>query len=518
MSTSRQSCSLSFTIAQASISKSLFSPRVGTLSLTRNGDGNIDIDTPGVIVNTSRGVVPHLSREQYKQCSSVRWVHVPFETFLEHKPPVPTLQTGQDPLHRFLGYPSDKCVVSMSLRDPHDGREVPSNGNAFVSANTIRGVRKVSPDEWRSYALACKPDIVVPLSDTPFNPSPYSQKRLTKSIERSFTWLTHFLQPIEGSHPFNVFVHLAGGASIAARTAFSESLLETLHGKDADMVKPLKSLDEGVTGYQLDLVPLRLALSGVINIDTSPVTTDPGIKTSDIVPLLRSSLFPLPTHKIRLVNSSKSPHEMLTLIQQIGVDLFDAQWAQRAADIGIALDFSFPVGNWGTRRRSNGKQDLGHNLFDPSYAEDFAPLANCFIGEATRNGDVPVCMCGACSPLSPHTRISHSSLDESAPNGGEVGQPFTRAYLHHLLHTHEMSAHSLLVLHNLAVLDAFFAGVRNAIRSLGNETFDLEISRFFQEYDEELLVFSESEAMWGEVEMARGKGRLTREKAKQTTV
>ncbi|KAK0500025.1 tRNA-guanine(15) transglycosylase-like protein [Armillaria luteobubalina] len=515
MSTSRQSCSLSFTIGQASISKSMFSPRVGIASLTRNGTDKIDIDTPGILVTTSRGVIPHLARDQHKQCSSVRWVHVPFETFLEHKPPIPTLQTGQNPLHRFLGYPADKSVVSMSLRDPHDGREVPPNGNAFVSANSIRGIKRIPPEEWRSYVLTCKPDIVVPLSDTPFTPPPYSQKRLTKSIERSFTWLTHFLQAIEGSHPLNIFVPLTGGGSIAARTAFSESLLETLHGKDADMVKPLKSLDEGVNGYQLDLVPLRLALSGngpeSIGINKIPVPTNPDIKTSDIVPLLRSSLSPLPAHKIRLVNSAVSPHEMLTLIQQIGVDLFDAQWAQRAADIGVALDFTFPVCNRGARWRSNGKRDIGHNLFDHSYAEDFSPLANCFVGEAARSGDVPVCVCGACSPVSPHTRISHSCLDESAPSGGEIGPAFTRAYLHHLLHTHEMSAHSLLVLHNLAVLDAFFAGVRETIRSLDSEALDLEISKFFQEYDEELAIFSESKTMWAEVEMARGKGRLTRE-------
>ncbi len=31
----------------------------------------------------------------------------------------------------------------MSLRDPHDGREVPPNGNALVSANSIRGVQRV---------------------------------------------------------------------------------------------------------------------------------------------------------------------------------------------------------------------------------------------------------------------------------------------------------------------------------------------------------------------------------------
>ena len=47
---------------------------------------------------------------------------------------------------------------------------------------------------------------------------------------------------------------------------------------------------------------------------------------------------------------------------------------------------------------------------------------------------------------------------------------FSRAYLHHLLHTHEMSAHTFLAAHNLAVLDAFFAGIRSTlVKSLDSE-------------------------------------------------
>jgi len=66
-------------------------------------------------------------------------------------------------------------------------------------------------------------------------------------------------------------------------------------------------------------------------------------------------------------------------------------------------------------------------------------------------------------------------------------EPYTRAYVHHLLHTHEMSAHTLLALHNLAVLDTFFAGVRRVL-SEQPERFSEEITRFGKTYDGNLGV------------------------------
>lgn len=62
---------------------------------------------------------------------------------LERTPPVPTLQGGENSLHRFLGLRKERHILSMSLRDPFDGRELPPNGNKFVNAHCIRGVRKV---------------------------------------------------------------------------------------------------------------------------------------------------------------------------------------------------------------------------------------------------------------------------------------------------------------------------------------------------------------------------------------
>jgi queuine tRNA-ribosyltransferase len=93
-----------------------------------------------------------------------------------------------------------------------------------------------------------------------------------------------------------------------------------------------------------------------------------------------------------------------------------------------------------------------------------------------------------------------------------------------------MSAHAFLVMHNLAVLDAFFVGVRSVLHrdaqgvsreegaSPSHSHFSREIERFVEEYDEELAVLDEAKVMWSEVDLARGKGRLAREREKQNGV
>ena len=95
--------------------------------------------------------------------------------------------------------------------------------------------------------------------------------------------------------------------------------------------------------------------------------------------------------------------------------------------------------------------------------------------------------------------------------------PFVRAYVHHLLHTHEMSAHSLLVMHNLSVLTAFLSGIREVLarRDTARDEFEREVTKFEETYDEEMALWDEAERTWLEVEHARGKGRLAREKEKQ---
>lgn len=255
---------------------------------------------------------------------------------------------------------------------------------------------------------ACVPDIVVALPDIPWTSPPFSQKRITKSIERTAIWLANLLAP--APHPLNILVHMAGGISEPARRAFTDSLTETLYGKEAEAVHPHKCLDDGVVGYVFDLVPLRKAM------ESSP--DDARDNQEETAALLKASLLSARPNKLRVVNSPASPHEILRLIRDVGVDVFDAKWAQDAAQIGVALDFVFPVPS----EAAKGKQrDLGHNLYRTDYAHDFSSFA-----DSLRD-----CSCGACAPFAPQTVISHSVIDAHAP-ATSAPAPYTRAYVHHL--------------------------------------------------------------------------------------
>ena len=392
---------------------------------------------------------------------------------------------------------------------------------------------------WKELAQKCKPDLVVALSDTPFTPPPHSQKRLTKSIERSISWLTDFLR--EPGISSKVLVPLAGGTIPEARAEFSDRLVEPIEEKDAASLAPLRTLDEGVAGYVIDLLPIHatfaaesirgVTLEGPVNdlLHISDRQRSSPQASARITELLHASLTPLPADKPRIVNSPVSPHEILRLVRDVGVDLIDSAWAQRAADIGIALDFAFPIpaeppslnGSCSPpRTRAGNKLDLGHNLFDPLYTYDHTRLASSFLDAqtATQPAGIPLCPCGACSPRAPPTRVLHSSVDPQAwaeVPAGAAQPPFTRSYVHHLLHTHEMSSHALLAMHNLHVFAALLAGVRAVLLAGGQNALTREVARFEEAYDEDMALWAETERMWLEVERARGKGRLSREKEKQ---
>lgn len=465
------------------------------------------------------------------------------------------------PLHAFLGFEPARTLLSLSARDPTDTREMPPNGPAQVCVQSLRGVRRLTPSEWTAYVRVCRPDVVLALSDTPFTDAGgggYSQKRLTKSVERSAKWLAELLKPGNVSIPGPpakkgkvqelpsppsvdapptppVFVHLVGLSSHGARKAFADTLLEPLEGASVGALTPLKTLDERVAGYVVDLAPLRVALDveKVKNSSPTTVASDSPAGTvgeeESLPALLRTSLARLPVAKPRLVTGAQSPHEILRLIASVGADLFDGSFAQRAADIGVALDFTFPVPQM-VRVAGEKKREVGHNIYSPAYQLDFARMADA----------LPSCPCACCSPIDPPARIYHGydtpdvsgEAERTSPDASRSGvhsrvrEPYTRAYIHHLLHTHEMSAHALLAMHNLAVLDCFLAGVREVLLAEEAETdaavdapkasrFADEIDIFEATYDSRLVVLEEATDQWREVDLARGKGRLAREKGKE---
>jgi hypothetical protein len=55
---------------------------VGTATLARADlpQSTVQVQTPALITSTSRGLVPHFSRDHQASTEAIRWVNVPFES------------------------------------------------------------------------------------------------------------------------------------------------------------------------------------------------------------------------------------------------------------------------------------------------------------------------------------------------------------------------------------------------------------------------------------------------------
>lgn len=193
-----------------------------------------------------------------------------------------------------------------------------------------------------------------------------------------------------------------------------------------------------------------------------------------IAQCLEASFEGLPDRLVKTVLCPNGPHEILRLIDQHGVDLFMDEWSSWCSHLGVALDFTFPAADVAG---GDGPRPLGYSLFDEFYATQFTPLP------------------------SPNL----AALLEGTYGAEALGDIPTRAYVHHLLHTHEMGAHVLLAMHNTCVMHLFMAEVRKSIQE---GRFKGDCQRWAGVYQEDLPALREAEVEYMRVRGERGKGRL----------
>lgn len=223
------------------------------------------------------------------------------------------------------------------------------------------------------------------------------------------------------------------------------------------------NIDSTVAGYSLLIPP-----------HSTPAST------SSIPDLFNASLSPLPLHKPRLVHSCAGPHDILTLLSDVGIDLIIDEWSSSCATLGVGLDFTFPA------PASATKLDIGHNFFDLKFARQYIPLS----------GSAPV--------------------DET--KGGSFGpEAPTQAYTHHLLQSHELTAHVILALHNQYVMETFFSAIRSVLDD-GEDRFEEEVKRFGEVYEESMGgAFSGGEYRC-RVEAREERKRVDKERGKGSSV
>lgn len=185
--------------------------------------------------------------------------------------------------------------------------------------------------------------------------------------------------------------------------------------------------------------------------------------------VLTSSLEAIQPSALRIAAIPNGPHDILRLIKGVGYDCFVEQWAFDLSNIGVALDFDFPV------IPVDGPQtqkEIAINLFEDKYSTDFQPLSGSSLARASQSQ-----------------------------------HPTTRAYLHHLLWSHEMTANILLTLHNVEVMWRFMHNVGQVLKESTESHFQDAVASFEAAYSDRHGFINAARLSWAKVNGERGKGR-----------
>ncbi|KAF2685464.1 tRNA-guanine transglycosylase family protein [Lentithecium fluviatile CBS 122367] len=315
-------------------------PRLGRLSLA----GRRSVLTPGFIGSTSRGVVPHISQDNFQKSLGLDGVYVALEDFIEKHPqktpPIFHLDAPAS-IRKFTSLPEDTLLVLGARRNP----PIPSptaNTNTEISLLTSVGYRSLSCEYYAAAARKLQPDIVVGLADIPLGQEVVGAKRKDKMSDRTETWTRDIIAKQkslgEGEHRFNIFAPILP-IERDLQSWYLEHLVD-------DMVSKISGVAI-YDAYLLDDLPEELH------------------------------------HLPRLsFHAPASPHELLRHIS-LGMDLFTIPFISSATDAGIALDFVFPP-----PQKPNGgsRQTLGIDMWHTEQALSVTPLGeNCTCYACTKH-------------------------------------------------------------------------------------------------------------------------------------
>ncbi|KAF2191679.1 tRNA-guanine transglycosylase [Zopfia rhizophila CBS 207.26] len=377
-------------------------PRLGRLSLP----GRKTLLTPGFLGNTSRGVVPHISHDNFAKNTNINGVYIPLEDFVEKlpqkTPPVFQIDTV-DPLRRFIALPRDTLLVIGARRQP----AIPcpaANTNSEVGILTSVGFRSISSDYYAAAARKLQPDIVIGLADIPFGQAAIGVRRKDKMSDRTESWMRDI---------------------IAKRNTIDKD------ERRFHIFAPILPIEGQLQSWYLDHLVDNMVdkISGV------------AIYDSHLLDELPEELQQLPRMSF---DNPASPQALLRQIS-LGMDIFTVPFVSDATDAGIALDFTFPAPKKANLKNGSLRQSLGIDMWLTEHSGSMTPLTG-------------ACTCYTC--------IKHH-----------------RAYIQHLLSAKEMLGWVLIQLHNHAIMDTFFAGVRN---SIANDTFEQDVTAFEAFYEPKL--------------------------------
>ncbi|KAI8476810.1 MAG: tRNA-guanine(15) transglycosylase-like protein [Monoraphidium minutum] len=445
--------------------------RAGTL-ITRRGP----ISTPTALLYTRRGGCLYLTPDMMEKLRpQAQGLQINAMQFLDQPNPAQLAKSGAG-LHRFIGAPGWPMLATH--RDPtllEYAAGKPSNIKGVYTVIHSGGMH-VTPARYMEAIKAIQPEIFVSMADEVLGDA--TAKRVGQSVERTTKWLDEVLEELEGMRrqagqqqqegqgQQQVEGRQQGDEQQAGQQA-AEQQQDAAGAAGGAEEHPAKRQRReggggakgggggGVVAAAGAGVPLVLApvVGGAMLEERTRAAKAVADKPVDgfalcgfgmgedaaLHPqLLAAAVEHLPADKPRLLLGMAAPEEVLAGVLA-GADLFDCGYPTHATANGYALYFPthMPGGGKGgggggaaggaapAGGLEQGADDSKLNIWATAYREDKRPL-------------VEGCSCYAC-------------------------RNHTRAYVHHLLHTHEMLASVLLEAHNTHWWLLFFEGMREAV-------------------------------------------------------
>ncbi|XP_076146746.1 queuine tRNA-ribosyltransferase accessory subunit 2 isoform X1 [Alosa pseudoharengus] len=380
--------------------------------------GGHSLETPGCLLYTRCGSVPHLTQDTLHTLTNLPAVtQVTLATLAEHQE---VLEEFKEGARKFAGL--HDTVVYCSLHDPASPNPPGYITNKTVSVWGSGGRIELTVQRYMALQAAIQPDWYQSMADGETGQENTTRKRVRKAVDRTLSHLDECLvlhQKTQALTEAEIFGVVEGG----------DVQEERLRSARETAKRP-------VAGFVLDGFQ-----SGAMGTDLRNQ-------------LIAATMAELPQDKPRLLQGVGCPDEVLDCVEA-GVDLFESFFPYQVAERGCALCFDFDIEpdpeRAGTRTptvldsdkekvitgevpRENGDGSgdarrkmtrFEMDLRDSRYREDFRPL-------------VSGCSCYCCR--------NHQ-----------------RAYVHHLLVTNELLAGVLLMLHNTAHYLGFFQALRRAL-------------------------------------------------------
>ncbi|CEP07459.1 hypothetical protein [Parasitella parasitica] len=305
---------------------------------------NKSIQTPGCMTYTLRGSVPHLIKDNLSLLP-IELVHISLEHFLEQKDP----SSFKYPhgIHKYINFEDE--LIYCDIRDPVKFSPISFNTDKYLSINTHGGVRQVTPDNWAEAIRIYRPDVVASMADA-ISDLGAKTKRITRSVDRTLTWLDDNLKKIQvlSDLEIPVFAPVMGHTDVGER---ARSATETA--------------ERDVQGFIVNML---------------------GLEEEQLGDHVKASTDNLPKDKPRVGYGLASPESILVGVAN-GIDLFDGTYAYKVTEKGRAISFKFGEELKNAAESQNQPKTI--SLWDSQLAHTFEPIDT-------------TCGCEACSR--PHTK------------------------------------------------------------------------------------------------------------------